>query len=314
MWRPGWGEVGSDRATGIRYKSPMHELLRLWLGLAVFVLMLSVGMDCTGGGFRRTAARPLLLVVATLVQYVCIPALMLAVVFLLRIPPGVATALILVSACPSGTISNAYTFLSRGNTSLSVALTAISNLVALAATPLAVAAAAALAGAEIASSLAFPPGALLRQLLFAMLLPLGLGFALRRRFEGWVIGNLKRIRAICLVLIVSVVTLSVLMKPAEIAGHMRDLAAPVLIITPVLFAVALAVSRAFGLGAGDRRAILFELPCRNVALAMLISMTVLGRPELAFVAVAFFILESILLLGMAAVIVRADRSRRARAA
>ena len=44
-------------------------------------------------------------------------------------------SLVLVCCCPAGTISNSYTFISRGSTALSVALTAVSCLLATLATP-----------------------------------------------------------------------------------------------------------------------------------------------------------------------------------
>ena len=282
----------------------MEELLRPALMLAVFVLMLAVGMDCTRDGFRSSIGRPGLLAAATLVQYLCIPALFLGTVFLLGLSPVVATALLLVAACPSGTISNAYTFLARGNTALSVTLTAVSNLVAFFATPLALSAVAYFASEKIADSLTFPPGPLLRQLAVSMVLPLALGVMIRIRFPDLVLQNLKNLRRFCVVLIVAVVVLTVLADPQEVARYLGALIVPVLVVTPCLFALALVVVRAFRASDGDRRAILFELPCRNVALAMLIALSVLERPELAYVSVAFFILESTLLLVLAAVLVR----------
>ena len=112
----------------------MEELLRLSLGIAVFVLMLGVGMDCTPRDIRRSAIRPSLLATVTAIQFLCIPAIVLGTTWILGLSPLLTTALLLVSACPSGTISNGYTFLSRGNSSLSVTFTTVSNLVAFVAT------------------------------------------------------------------------------------------------------------------------------------------------------------------------------------
>ena len=282
----------------------MEEILRPGLMLAVFALMFAVGMDCSGGGLRRCAARPGLIASVTFAQYVCIPGLILIAIFALQLPPLLASALILIGSCPSGTISNAYTFLARGNTDLSVSLTALSNLAAFIATPLALSVAGNLAGGEIAESLILPPGPLARQLLVSMLLPLGLGIACRARFPELVSSRLNAIRGFCFLLILSVVGLTVLADPAEIGTQLVALAVPVLVITPALFLIALLLARAFGANLGDRRAMLFELPCRNVALAMLIALSVMDRPDLAFVAMAFFILESVLLLVLATLLAR----------
>ncbi|MFP3361793.1 bile acid:sodium symporter, partial [Planococcus sp. SIMBA_143] len=57
----------------------------------------------------------------------------LAVVF--QLPAEVAVGVILVGCCPGGTASNVITYLSKGNTALSVAITAVSTLLAPLLTP-----------------------------------------------------------------------------------------------------------------------------------------------------------------------------------
>lgn len=274
----------------------IQEILRPILGAAVFVLMLGVGMDCTIEGFRRSVTRPGLIAAVTIIQYMCIPALILAIIFILKLPPELATALLLIGACPSGTISNAFTFLVHGNTALSVTLTTISNLVAFVATPLALVAAGRVAGGEISDALTFPPGPLLQQLLVAMVLPLALGFLIRKKFPAWVLRNLNAIRKLWVFLILAVVGLTVFANPSAIGVQLKALILPVLLITPLLFTLAWGVASAFKASPGERKAILFELPCRNVALAMLIALAVLDRPQLAFTAMAFFMLETVVIL------------------
>ena len=53
----------------------------------------------------------------------------------LRLPPEIAISVILVGACPGGTASNVMTFLAKGNTALSVAVTSVSTLLAPILTP-----------------------------------------------------------------------------------------------------------------------------------------------------------------------------------
>ena len=270
--------------------------------IAVFGLMLGVGMDCTRVGFLGMAKSWGLISAATAIQFIGIPAVVLGVVLWLDVPPIAATGLLLVGTCPSGSISNAYTFLARGNTSFSVTLTTISNVVALIATPVVLTFVASIAGTEIAKALEFPPGPLLQQLFLSMVLPLAIGFFVRARYSEFVLRNLKKIRAGCGILIVLVVTISVCTDPSEIASQLQVLWLPSLLITPFLFALAFAIALAFKVQEGDRVALLFELPCRNVALAMLVALTVMGNSPVAFASLAFFLLEAVLLLALAATV------------
>ena len=84
---------------------------------------------------------------------------------------------------------------------------------------------------------------------------------------------------------------------------------PALAITGALILVAGAVAFGFGLESADRRAVFFELPCRNLAIAALIGMSVLNRPELVYMATAFFLIEAVLLLGVVGILA-AGSSRR----
>ena len=297
-------QVWSLLAPFLRHHREMQDALRPALMAAVFILMLAVGMDCTARDFRRSTARPALLGVLTAIQYLCIPALILGVTTILNLDTVVTTALLLIGTCPSGTISNAFTFLARGNTALSITLTALSNLVAFLAMPLALAAVSRVAGGIISDSLSFAPALLLKQLLLSMIIPLALGFAIRSWFSIFVLNHLKKIRALCIVLILAVVALTVFSNPPEIARQLKTLVLPVLIITPLLFALAWIVARGFRTDPQSKKAILFELPCRNVALAMLIALAVLNRPDLAYVAMAFFMIETTLILALASTLGR----------
>jgi bile acid:Na+ symporter, BASS family len=53
----------------------------------------------------------------------------------LDLPANVEAAMILVAACPGGSLSNVITHMGRGNTALSVSISAVASLIALFATP-----------------------------------------------------------------------------------------------------------------------------------------------------------------------------------
>ncbi|MEP4078589.1 hypothetical protein [Haloferula sp.] len=74
---------------------------------------------------------------------------------------------------------------------------------------------------------------------------------------------------------------------------------PALLITPLLFGLAWLVSRLFRLGWPQTSAVIFELPCRNTALAMLISLSILGRRDIVSGMMGFFAVESLIILLLA---------------
>src|SRR5215472_10133964 len=91
-----------------------------------------------------------------------------------------ARGVLLVAACPSGAMANVYTYLARANVALSVTLTAVSCLVAVLGTPLALAVLQAQDGESNGFSLPF--GVLAGQLFLLLVLPILAGMAIRRRW------------------------------------------------------------------------------------------------------------------------------------
>lgn len=109
-------------------------LLNLILGFVMF----GVAMGITPRDFREVARRPRLVLVGLVGQLVLLPAATVALVALLGpwLTPGVAMGMVLVACCPGGTVSNFMVHLARGNTALSVSLTALSTAGAVLFTPL----------------------------------------------------------------------------------------------------------------------------------------------------------------------------------
>lgn len=102
----------------------------------LMVVMLGMGITLSIDDFRRVLARPKAVGVAALAQYTIMPALAWAIAEILHLPPGLAVGLILVGCAPGGTASNVVTYLAKGDTALSVLMTAASTALAILMTPL----------------------------------------------------------------------------------------------------------------------------------------------------------------------------------
>ena len=100
------------------------------------VVMLGMGLTLTFEDFRRVLSRPRDVGVAAVAQYTLMPGLAWAIAEVMGLPPGLAVGLILVGCAPGGTASNVVTFLARGDTALSVLMTAASTAAAVVMTPL----------------------------------------------------------------------------------------------------------------------------------------------------------------------------------
>jgi len=94
-----------------------------------------VALDIRMSDFTRLMKQPKILFVGVLSQFFLMPALTFLIVYVAKPMPSIALGLIMVGACPGGNISNFLSKLAKGNSALSVSLTAFATLVAVIMTP-----------------------------------------------------------------------------------------------------------------------------------------------------------------------------------
>jgi bile acid:Na+ symporter, BASS family len=108
----------------------------LWaLNVVIGLVMFGVALDLKVSDFRAVLTTPKPVAIGLIGQFVLLPALSFLLVLAIRPAPSIALGMMLVAACPGGNISNFLTHFARGNTALSITMTAISTAVAIVMTP-----------------------------------------------------------------------------------------------------------------------------------------------------------------------------------
>lgn len=105
------------------------------LNAILAVVMFSIAIDLTVEDFRRLSRGPKPVLVGLFSQFVVLPVLTFALVWVTAPRPSIALGLILVAACPGGNISNFITHRAGGNAALSVSMTAFATVGAIIMTP-----------------------------------------------------------------------------------------------------------------------------------------------------------------------------------
>lgn len=151
------------------------------LNFALAAIVFSVALHLRATELRAVMTRPRVVAVGLAAQWLLLPVLTLALILLLRPDPAFAAGMMLIAACPGGSMSNFFVLLARGNALLSVGLTSFSTLACVLSTPLIFAAGVALLPAATADGeLTVPLTAMLSLLLWTVLLPLSAGIAVQR--------------------------------------------------------------------------------------------------------------------------------------
>jgi bile acid:Na+ symporter, BASS family len=104
-------------------------LTQLFLPLALAVIMFGMGLSLTFGDFRRILIYPKAAAIGLLNQIVFLPIVAFGLIHLFGLEAQLAVGLMILAACPGGATSNLITHLAKGDTALSITLTAFSSLI-----------------------------------------------------------------------------------------------------------------------------------------------------------------------------------------
>jgi BASS family bile acid:Na+ symporter len=100
------------------------------------IIMFGMGSELSLKEFTTVIKMPKAITVGVLCHYTVMPLVGFGLANLFHFPKEIAAGIILVGCCPSGLASNVMAYLGRANLALSIAVTAISNLLAPLLTPL----------------------------------------------------------------------------------------------------------------------------------------------------------------------------------
>lgn len=252
----------------------------------LFLMMFGMGVSLTLADFRRVIRQPRAALIGLAGQLLLLPALAFGLVLIFQPPPAVAAGALLLAACPGGITSNGYSFVGRGDVGLSVTLTAVTSIVTIATIPLIVWFA---LGYFLGESEApeLPVLNILKALISLTALPIGLGMIVRHRWPDWAGGKTEFMRWVSFALLLVVITTTTLSSLESLAANLPSAGLLALTLNLSSMAAGFGAARLARLPDAQVRTITFEVGVQNLSLAALIAVTVLGRGELAILAVVY---------------------------
>lgn len=145
------------------------------LAMMMVVIMLGMGASLTLKDFAIAAKKPAGIGIGLVTTYVLTPVVGVALAYALDLPPAYATGLILMSCLPGGTTSNIFNYFSKGVLSLSILMTIVSTVAAIALVPLTLG----VATTNVEGDWRIPPENV-AQVLFVLLIPTIAGMLIRK--------------------------------------------------------------------------------------------------------------------------------------
>ncbi|WP_018969825.1 bile acid:sodium symporter family protein [Rubritalea marina] len=186
-------------------KVPGTEVKLLTAGLGL--IMLGMGVTLKTSDFLGVLKTPWQVGAGVAAQFIIMPFVGWAVATVFSLPPMLKLGVILVSCCPGGTASNVICYLARANVALSVMMTMCSTLLAVLMTPI-------LTKWYASAILEVDAGAMMQTMLLVVLIPVVSGAVLNHFFGK----RLLAVRALAPVVSVAVIVLIV----SGIVGRTRE--------------------------------------------------------------------------------------------
>jgi len=260
-------------------------LKQVALPLALFAVLFGMGLSLVPEDFRRVFRHPKAKLVGLGCQLLMLPAIAFALAVLFRLPGEVAVGLMVLASCPGGATSNVITHLSRGDTALSVTLTAVSSMVCVFTIPWIV-------GWSMewflggSAAVQLPFWKTLLQLATVTILPIACGMAVRAARPAFA-QRMEKPAGIFAIVFLALIIIAAVAREKDLA-HQFAVAGPAAVTLNILTMVlGFSAGWAFGLPKPQRITISIEAGIQNGTLALAIALGLLDSPGIAMPAVVY---------------------------
>lgn len=223
------------------------------------IIMFGMGLTLTLDDFKSIGKQPKSVLIGVVAQYTIMPLLAFGLATAFQLPAEVAVGVILVGCCPGGTASNVMTFLAKGNTALSVAVTAVSTLLAPILTPSLI--------LLLASKwLPVSAGEMFISIVQVVLIPIILGLVVRLLFSKQVDKATEALPLVSVVGIVAVASAVVAVNTENIAKTGLLIFSIVVLHNVLGLLIGYLLAKVFKLDFSDQKAISIEVGMQNSGL------------------------------------------------
>ena len=247
----------------------------LILNVALGLVMFGVALGITINDFKQLIKKPKLVFIGVLSQFILLPFVTFLFVVLVKPEPSIALGMFMVAACPGGNISNFMTHMAKGNTALSVSLTAIATFFAMFMTPFNFQFYSNLYDptAQILNTVQVDSLELIKLVLLILGIPLVLGMLLRHKSEVLALKISKILKPLSILIFVAIVVIAFLKNIDVFNNYIHHVL--LIGITHNILAILLGftVAKLFGLSFKNQKTLAIETGIQNSGLGLLLIFT-----------------------------------------
>ncbi|MBE9064626.1 bile acid:sodium symporter family protein, partial [cf. Phormidesmis sp. LEGE 11477] len=266
-------------------------LTAVFLPLALFIIMLGMGLSLTLADFKRIIVSPKAVLTGLAAQLILLPLVGFLLASLFPLTSELAVGVMILAACPGGPTSNLLTYLAGGNVALSVTLTAISSLITVFTIPLVVnLATQQFVGEGVALQLPFLGTVL--QIAVITLIPIAFGMLLHRYAPLFSANVEKWVKWLSLFFLGLIIFGLLLAERANLASYIVQVGWVTLALNLTTMALGYLLATAAKIDPKGTTAITCEVGIQNgtLAIAVATAPTLLNNPTMSIPAAIYSLL------------------------
>jgi bile acid:Na+ symporter, BASS family len=258
-----------------------NYLTDLMLPLSLAIIMLGMGLSLVPKDFKRVFLYPKAASIGIFNQIIILPlAGFLLIWFSGLKSPELAVGIMILAACPGGPTSNLISHISKGDTALSITLTAISSLIAVITIPLII---------NLSLSWLMQQGEYIPlpvfdtiiKLTLITLLPVGTGMVIRSRAAGFAEKMNKPVKIVSGILLFLIIMAAIITNKAIFVSSFRDVGPIALSLNVSMLLIGYLSARMLKLNMAQSITISVESGIQNGTLGITIASTLLYNDVMA---------------------------------
>lgn len=283
------------------------------LPLALGFIMFTLGLGLTPADFGRVLRRPRAVAIGLAGQMLLVPLLAFVLARHGGLSPEMAVGLMLVAACPGGVSSGLLTHLAKGETALSITLTAVTSIAAVASVPFIVDQSMQ-HFLNVGADAPFPLLKMARGVFLLTTVPVALGMAVKAWRPQWTERMEPRASRLSTALFVLIVIATFASQQDVLLRNLAGVGPAALALNLLAVAGGFGLARLAGLTLRDRIAIATECGLHNVGLGIFVAVGVLHSPALSIPGVVYALLMNVTAIAFVFLMRGRNASPRAEAA
>ncbi|MDP4710192.1 MAG: bile acid:sodium symporter family protein [Saprospiraceae bacterium] len=273
-------------------------LTEIFLPLALAVIMLGMGLSLTLDDFRRITVAPKPVLIGLVNQLILLPIVAYILIIVFNIQTELAVGFMILAACPGGATSNLISHLAKGDTALSITLTAISSLVTVVSIPFIV---------NFGIIQFMPNGSAMQLNVFGTviavvvitIIPVSIGMLIHKLAPAFSQRMERPVRILSAVFLALIILAAILKERAHILEFFQQAGPVALLLNLLTLGIGFYTSRLFRLPQDQSRTIAIESGIQNGTLGITIAATLIGNSAMTIPSVIY----SLIMFGTVLVLV-----------